>query len=173
MRQGLAPTLEEIAEEALVSRATAYRYFPSAEAVFVEAALDVAMPDAETLFADAPDDPVTRLERLDTAVDHMIATHEPALRAMLITALQRSLADDGTPARQNRRTPLIEAALAPSRNVFDRTSFTRLTEALALVVGTESRIVFKDVLHLGDAEARRLKRWIIRALVDAARRQDG
>jgi len=169
MRQGLAPTLEDIAQEALVSRATAYRYFPSAEAVFVEAALDVAMPDAEILFADAPDDPVGRLERLDAAVDDMIAMHEPALRVMLINALQRSLGDDGTPARQNRRTPLIEAALAPTRDGFDRASLKRLSEALALVIGTESMIVFKDVLQLSDVETRNLKRWIIRALVDAAR----
>ena len=32
MKQGGPPTLEEVAEEALVSRATAYRYFPSVEA---------------------------------------------------------------------------------------------------------------------------------------------
>lgn len=173
MRRGMTPSLEEIGEEALVSRATAYRYFPSAEAVFAEAALDVAMPHAEALFADASDDPVARLERLDAAVDSMIATHEPALRAMLVNALQRSLSDDGTPARQNRRTPLIEAALAPTRDAFDLASFKRLSEALALVIGTESMIVFKDVLQLTESDTRSLKRWIIRALVDAAgRRKD-
>ena len=37
MEQGKKPTLEEIAEEALVSRATAYRYFPSVEALLNEA----------------------------------------------------------------------------------------------------------------------------------------
>ena len=31
-------------------------------------------------------------------------------------------------------------------------------------------VVFKDVLRLDDAEARKVKRWAIRALVDAARR---
>ena len=42
MKQGRKPDLEEIAEEALVSRATAYRYFPSVEALLLEASLDVA-----------------------------------------------------------------------------------------------------------------------------------
>ena len=58
MKEGRKPTLEEIAEEALVSRATAYRYFPSVDALLVEASLDVAVPEPTTLFAgDASDDP--------------------------------------------------------------------------------------------------------------------
>lgn len=75
----------------------------------------------------------------------------------------------GVPARQNRRTPLIEAALEPVRQQFKPSTLTR---ALALVIGTESRIVFKDVLQLSDAEARKVRRWAIRALVDAAMRSD-
>ena len=35
MRQGRKPSLEEVAEEALVSRATAYRYFASIDALLV------------------------------------------------------------------------------------------------------------------------------------------
>src|SRR4051812_36899767 len=52
MREGRAPTLDEIAETALVSRATAYRYFPGVEPLLVEAALDLAFPEGESLFAD-------------------------------------------------------------------------------------------------------------------------
>ena len=47
-----------------------------------------------------------------------------------------------------------------------------LTRALALVIGTESVIVFKDVLQLDDAETRKVKRWTIRALVQAAIRSE-
>src|SRR5688572_21434479 len=62
MKQGRQPSLEEIAEEALVSRATAYRYFPSVEALLLEASFDVAIPEADDLFpAQASGDPVARL----------------------------------------------------------------------------------------------------------------
>jgi AcrR family transcriptional regulator len=44
MKQGRKPSLEEIAEEALISRATAYRYFPRVEALLLEASLDVVTP---------------------------------------------------------------------------------------------------------------------------------
>ena len=171
MKAGRSPTLEEVAEEALVSRATAYRYFPGVDALLVEAALDVAMPDGRTFFAgDGSADPVARLHRADRAVDAMIRANEPALRHMLIHSLQRGLEPDGAlPHRQNRRTPLIEAALAPAADAMPPLARDRLVKALALVIGTESRVAFKDVLGLDDDEATAIRSWMIEALVGAAR----
>jgi AcrR family transcriptional regulator len=173
MRQGRKPNLEQIAEEALVSRATAYRYFPTVEPLLVEASLDVAVPEAkELLTGTAPDDPVTRLELVDSALHDVILANETPLRMMLVSSLQRGIGgDDGAiPARQNRRTPLIEAALQPAKKQFKPAALATLTRALALVIGTEAMLVLKDVLRLDDAEARKVKRWAIRALVDAAKK---
>ena len=55
LKDGRTPSLEEVAEAALVSRATAYRYFPSIEALLREAALDVQPPAPTELFADEAD----------------------------------------------------------------------------------------------------------------------
>jgi AcrR family transcriptional regulator len=174
MKQGRKPSLEEIAEEALVSRATAYRHFPSVDALLLEASLDVAIPEADDLFRDgSSDDPVARLERVDTALHDMILTNEAALRMMLVHSLQRDFrnqVDAELPTRQNRRTPLIEAALEPTRNQFKPATLKTLSKALALIIGTEAMVVLKDVLQLDDADARKVKRWAIRALVAAARR---
>jgi AcrR family transcriptional regulator len=173
MQAGHSPSLEEIAEAALVSRATAYRYFPNVEALLLEAALDLAAPDPEAIFRDTPNDPVARLDRVDGALHDMILANEAPLRMMLVHSLQRGLkdtADDGVPKRQNRRTPLIEAALEPSRAEFTPAALDRLGKALALIIGTEAMVVFRDVLQLDPAEARAVKRWAIRALVEAAQK---
>ena len=173
MEAGRSPTLEEVAEAAEVSRATAYRYFPGVEALLAEAALDVEMPSPETLFeGEAADDPVTRLLRADMAMSAMIRANEPALRAMLVHSLQQRLAGgaDTLPLRQDRGTPLIEAALAPGKACFAPWAHARLVKALALVIGTESMVAFKDVLAIGDDEADAVRRWMIRALVEAARK---
>ncbi|WP_395612974.1 TetR/AcrR family transcriptional regulator [Allosphingosinicella sp.] len=168
MKEGKNPTLEEIAETAMVSRATAYRYFSGVEALLVEAALDVAMPD-ESFFAEDPSaDPAARVLRADAAVSAMILENEAALRAMLMHSLQRRMDEAGLPVRQNRRTPLIEQALAPVRGRLAPADFTRLVRALALVIGTESMIVFRDVLAIGDDEAAEVRAWMIRALIAAA-----
>jgi AcrR family transcriptional regulator len=170
MKQGRRPSFEEVAEEALVSRATAYRYFTGIEPLLVEAALDLAMPGPVMFEGDPSIDPVERLQRADAAVHDMIRANEAALRTMLIHSLQAGLdgAGDAPPARQNRRIPLIEGALAPLRDRLDGARFDRLARALALVIGTESMVAFKDVLRLDDDEADAVRRWMIAALVEAA-----
>ena len=65
---------------------------------------------------------------------------------------------------------MIDAALASARNEFTPTALRALTNALALVIGTESMAVFKDVLQMDEADACEVRRWAIRALVDAARK---
>jgi len=171
VKQGRKPTLEEIAEDALVSRATAYRYFPNVDALLVESSLDIAVPNADELFQDdSTADPVSRMQRVDTALHDMIVANEASLRTMLVHSLEQATeAKEGAlPIRQNRRTPLIEAALKPARNQFKAGAIENLSKALALIVGTEGVIVSKDVLQLDDDDARKVKRWAIRALVEAA-----
>ena len=45
-----------------------------------------------------------------------------------------------------------------------------LVRALVLIIGTEAMMVFKDVLQLDEAEAQKVRRWAIRALVEAVRK---
>jgi AcrR family transcriptional regulator len=174
IKQGRTPALEDVAEEALVSRATAYRYFPSIEALLVEASVDIAVPEPGELFRDEPSrDPIVRLQRVESALHDMIIANEPLLRTMLAHTIQHDFHADESgrlPRRQNRRTPLIDAALEPARDQFKPGAIKLLGRALALIMGTEAAIVVKDVLQLDDTEARKLKRWAIRALVEAARR---
>lgn len=172
VKQGRNPNLEEIAEAALVSRATAYRYFPNVEALLVESSFDIATPRADELFRGGSDtDPVSRTQRVDSALHDVVLANEAALRTMLVHTLQHPVRDNRSgeiPVRQNRRLPLIEAALAPARNRFSAERFKTLNNALALIIGPEGMIVTRDVLQLGDAEARKVKHWAIRALVEAA-----
>lgn len=172
LKEGRTPTMDEAAEAAMVSRATAYRYFPSIEALLLEAPLDGAVPEPEALFAgDSSTDPADRVDRAEAALHEMTCRNEPQLRLMLAASLERRAADPeggGIPIRQNRRSELIEAALAPARARFSDESYERLCAALALVFGIESLVVFRDVLGVDEAGARRTKSWAARALVEAA-----
>ena len=177
MNEGRKPSLDEVAAEAHISRATAYRYFPKPDALLIEAALDLSLPDADTLFTDdeaggaTPDaDPVARMNRVDKAFHDMMAANEVPLRMMLAASMERRVAggDKTLPARQNRRSPLIAAALAPARKSFKPADYDRLQKALALIIGTEAMVVFRDVLEVDEAEARDVTRWAIRVLIEGA-----
>jgi AcrR family transcriptional regulator len=172
LRERRRPSMDEVAEEAMVSRATAYRHFPNLEALLVEAPLDGAVPDPQALFARDPSgDPAERADRAEAALHDVIYRNEMPLRAMLIHTLRQRLEENqrgDVPVRQNRRTPLIEAALAPVRGRLGEAAHRRLCRALALVFGTESMIVFRDVVPLDAKTARRVKSWAVRALVRAA-----
>jgi AcrR family transcriptional regulator len=172
MKNGHKPSLEEVAEAARVSRATAYRYFPNVEALLAEAPVDAGAPDWEALFAsDGSTDPEERIDRAEAAMHRLVYDNEVAIRLMLSATLARAAgegADDTVPYRQNRRTPLIDAALAPARGRFKKGSYGRLRAALAMIFGSESMVVFRDVLRLDEKIARDVKSWAVRALVRAA-----
>lgn len=176
MKRGQVPKLAEVAEEAMVSRATAYRYFSSDEALLAEAPMDSLMPTAEDLFpgdarGDTLADPEERLLTADAAMRRVIWGNHTQLRLMLARLLDQAARENGTPGeplRQNRRMDFIEAALAPARDRFDAASYQKLCAALALVFGTESMVVFRDVLQMEDAAAWEVESWIVRVLTRAA-----
>lgn len=171
--------MDEVAAEARVSRATAYRYFPSIERLLVEAPLDGVIPRPEQIFPpdDTTTDPLERIDRAEAALHDACYRSEPQLRAMLAASVARTPGTSpdadphAVPVRQNRRTPIIEAALAPARRRFAKRDYERLRAALALIFGTEAMIVFQDVLAIDPRSARAIKSWAARALVAAALRE--
>jgi AcrR family transcriptional regulator len=171
LKKGRKPSMDEVAGEALVSRATAYRHFPTIDVLVAEAAPESAVVSPEVLFANSTtDDPETRVDEAEASLHHAVYENEAQLRIMLANSVMRALEDrDGSvPLRQNRRGPLIEAALAPARHRFGEDEYQKLCAALAMIFGTESMIVARDVIRIDEKTARAVKSWAVRALVRAA-----
>ena len=172
-KAGLTPDMEEVARAALVSRSTAYRHFPSVEALMLEAAIDSAYPNAVAGLGQAPADPAERLVLAERAVEQMIQEKETALRALLINSLklQFATANAESASRPTSQLPLVEAALAPIQDRLGSASREPLTAILTLIIGTDARLVLKEVLGLDREAASAAKAWAIRALIGSALRE--
>jgi AcrR family transcriptional regulator len=172
MKEGRVPKLAEVAEEAMVSRATAYRYFSSEQALITEAALHGQTPTAEDLsLDDRVLDPEKRLLQANAVMHDFIWGNQMQMRLILARLLDQAAGAANGPQeirRQNRRTGFIQKALAPVRDRFDKATYRKLCAALALVFGTESMVVFSDVLQIEEAEAREVENWMVRVLTQAA-----
>ncbi len=169
MKLGRLPNMDEVAREALVSRPTAYRYFRSIDALLNEAAVDEAVSvSTEALEQCQSLDPEERVLEAEAALHRSTYANEAQLRALLANSVNRDPSDESVPVRQNRRLPLIEAALAPARDRLVKEDYDHLCGALALIFGTEAMIVFRDVLRVDEETARNVKRWAISTLVRGA-----
>lgn len=172
LERGEKPGFDEIAVEAEVSRATAYRHFASLEALLSEAALDALVPEGEDLFAgEAPQDVRERISMVDDALDRACRMRETALRLMLARILERSAlagsAPGGDPLRQNRRIPMMREALSPLAGGIAPHRMERLLQAAAMIVGAEGFLALNDVVGLDAKRARDVRQWALAALLDA------
>jgi AcrR family transcriptional regulator len=170
----LSPSVAEVAYEAGVSRATAYRYFPTQEALLVEAPLDEKAPTVADLFGgdDAPDDPEDRAALVQGALYDLARDNEQQFRLFMRSSMSRGVRDgatSGDPFRGARRSALLREALAPLEGELAPEEVRNLATGLAMLVGVESMIVLRDVLRLDHDEARRAGEWAVRRLVQAAR----
>lgn len=168
--EGRRPSIAEVADAAEISRRTAYRYFPSAEQLSVEAALEATRQNMElSIEAGRIDEPVAdRVSRLVDALSRMTLENEALLRQMIRFTIDRDPIEPGVPPRPSRRLEYVERALTPLRGALDQDELDRLTHALAVVIGIESTIVLRDICGLDHAEILRVQHWAARALVASA-----
>ena len=159
---------------ALVSRATAYRYFPTQEYLLFEAALESTRSDVDRELEEdmLPEDPEARLEMLIDALQKRITDKEAAFRTLLRLSLEQSPQEerhDGETApsmlRGGGRVRWVEKVLAPVEERFEEADFRRLVAALSLCMGIEALVVLRDVCALGPAEAQEVLRWAARTLL--------
>jgi AcrR family transcriptional regulator len=169
---GYSPSVTDVAEAAQVSRATAYRYFPS-QAALIQAAVEEALGPILGWTSDAPDADERTSELLAFAYPRM-EKYEATLRAALWLALDHwrrrqagTIGGEEAIVRGHRKG-LLTKAIAPLEDRLDRKSFDRLRQALSLVFGTEAIVVLKDIWRLDGEEARDVAIWTANALVRAA-----
>jgi len=172
MQGGQVPSVSEVAEAAEVSRATAYRYFPS-QASIIQAAVNQALGPVFDWSSQSDDGEARIADLLSTAYPGILA-HEALHRAALRLALEQwarrhagTMGNEPRVVRGNRKG-LLAAAAAPLKDVLGRQTYDKLMQSLSLIFGIEAIIVLKDIWGLDAKQVERVASWAAHALVAAA-----
>jgi AcrR family transcriptional regulator len=164
-------TMPAVASAALVSEATAYRYFPDLVSLLREA-LDGTWPvPAEALaLVEHSDDPVERIAFATERLLQHVQAHQGAVRAMIAASIVRP----GTAAtRPGYRFGLIDYALAPLDATLgerDPAALRQLKQDLAIVVSAEALFTLTDLCGLSPQNAIASAVHAARAITAAAAR---
>jgi len=172
--RGRVPSVAEVAAGAKVSRATAYRYFPSRSAL-TTAVIDSSLGPVRS-FSDDGLAGRERLHQLFKKTFPRFKEFEAQLRAAAQLsleqwALERAGLLEEEPYRRGHRIGILEHAIAPLVGDMPPATRDRLHRALSVVYGIEPYIVLKDIWGVADREVERTALWMADALVDAALRE--
>jgi AcrR family transcriptional regulator len=174
MREGRLPAVAEAAAAAKVSRATAYRYFPTAESFHIEIAgvSPAFAPIEQLLDAGLTGDAAGRLSFLIDSFNTIAFAEQArmrmALKVYLDTWLAGQRSDKPVPrVREGRRMRWLDQVLEPVAAQLPPARLKRLRAALALTLGADAMVVMKDVCGLDEAEAGAVLDWAAQALLAA------
>ena len=173
-QDGHIPTVAEVAVRSKVSRATAYRYFPS-RSTLVTAVIDTSLGPVRKLASDNRSGR-ERVHELFVQTFPRFKEFEPQLRAAAQLALEQWALDragllEEEPYRRGHRIRILAHASEPLAPDLTPASRGRLHKALSVIYGIESYIILKDIWGLGNREIERIALWMAEALIDAALRE--
>jgi len=172
MAQGTIPSVAELASHAGVSRATAYRYFPSQSAL-IAAVVDESLGPL-VAWTSAAADAAERVDELLRYAYPRLAEHEAPLRAAVMVSLQQhaeaSAGRTGSEPRlvRGHRVDVLRRAIEPLAPRLSPAERDRVAQALSLVYGTEVFLVLKDIWHLQLPAITDVARWTARAILNQA-----
>jgi AcrR family transcriptional regulator len=153
-RTGREVTMPEVARAALVSEATAYRYFPDLASLLQEAMAGQLPSAAEALAPVAgSDDPVIRIAAAAEFLLWHVQGRQGVVRALIAATITRP---GGAKARPGLRFALIDSALGPLEGTLGRTdpaALAQLKRDLAVVVSAEALFSLTDLDGLEPGEA--------------------
>ncbi|MBN8293613.1 TetR/AcrR family transcriptional regulator [Rhodobacter sp. NTK016B] len=158
-------TVQAVARQANISKATAYRYFSDPGVLASEATLDVAVTPTLTLLG-REGDVRRRVHIVSDYYRDFGREHEPGFRKFLARMMD-AWAPDKPIQRGARRIPAFETALEPVRARMTDADFRLLVLCLTTTgTGIEYHIAARDVCGMEDAEADRVGRAAVDALLD-------
>ncbi len=174
VRRGRIPSVPELAVRARVSRATAYRYFPSRSKLVSAVVAESLAPVRR--FEPTAADGLVRVRELFDKTFPLFKRFEPHMRAALQLSLEHESLErmgllEEEPYRRGHRRYMLHRAAGPLAATLGSEAYERLLKALSLIYGIESYVVLRDIWGASYREVEVVARWMVEALIESALRR--
>jgi len=163
LENGKALTMEAVAKEANISRATIYRYYSNVDSLSTELILHLHIPNKEDMVEEL------KTQQLDTALLSIqntyldfILENEAAARKFLGAILSSS---DPKLVRGKNRLMALQYYFASKNVAWDKKTTEKLIHVAVLLMGIESVIVSKDVCGLDAKKSKETLRWGLKMML--------
>lgn len=171
--QGEIPSISTLATAAGVSRATAYRYFPT-QSDLIAAAVGTSLETIREWKPKSDDQVGERISELfDFAFPEMFR-HEGALRAALLVSLQQWALERQSPGkmdkklvRGNRKATLVRV-MDPVKDKYSAELYRKVISAFSLLYGSEVFLVMKDIWGMDNQQVIDIVQWMAKAVLNQA-----
>ncbi|WP_272663767.1 TetR/AcrR family transcriptional regulator [Providencia sp. PROV110] len=171
--KGAMPSVSELALEAGVSRATAYRYFPT-QTDLITAVVNESLGPILTWRPQS----VKTEERIDELLTYAFPRmfeHEGVLRAALQASLQQWAQGRFTPLsikdkrlERGNRKDILTMVTSPMKSEFPQEIIDKVIRAFSVIYGSEIFLVLKDIWKMEDSQVTELAQWMAKAIMNQA-----
>lgn len=171
--KGAMPSVSELALEAGVSRATAYRYFPT-QSDLITATVNESLGPILT-WRPQSEKTEERIDELLTFAFPRMFEHEGALRAALQASLQQWAQGRSAPQEvkskqfeRGNRKDILAMVTTPMKSEYPQEIVDKVIKAFSVIYGSEIFLVLKDISKMDNQQVIELAQWMAKAIMNQA-----
>ncbi|PKA99189.1 TetR family transcriptional regulator [Flavobacteriaceae bacterium MAR_2009_75] len=163
VKNNQALNMDDIAEQAGISRATIYRYYSNVEEIATELILQLNVPDPDKLYFDFKDVNLSEaMKGIQNAYLDFIFNNENPSKKFLGALL--SSTDEKLERGQNRITAIRNFLESKNLNA-SKDEKEKLSAIAVLLMGIEAILVTKDICGLTNEESRATLNWAMERIL--------
>ncbi|MBG6037565.1 TetR/AcrR family transcriptional regulator [Proteus cibarius] len=172
--QGMLPTVSELAAHAGVSRATAYRYFPT-QSDLISATVDASLAPIIAWTPTPEDNTQQRITELLNLAYPQMFKHEGALRGALQVSLQQWAKERQSSEYAEKRfirghrKEILLKVIEPLKSRYPQEMWDKVIKSFSLIYGSEVFLVMKDIWKMDDQQVIDMTQWMAKAILNQAK----